>query len=78
MAIDNRYPERQYEWFVRKVVEKIDAYQDDGKGLTLTPEDKVRQAKNVTDLFMEGEGLDLTDENAVKLAAIVVVGSEED
>lgn len=64
--------EHRYEWFVRRVVEHIDRYQDQGIGQDLTPEAKVNQAKLLTDGFMEtSEGIELSDENAVRLAAII-------
>lgn len=68
-------PDRQHEWFVRQVVETISRYQDDGKGLSLTPEEKVTAAMRTTYSMEEAGPMVLDEEGAVWLAAIIVAGS---
>lgn len=70
-------PDRQHEWFVRRVVDAIDRYQDQGRALSLTPEQKVTRAMRSTYSFEADEPMDLTEEVAVFVAALIVV-SEED
>ncbi len=69
---------RQYEWFVRQVVEQIGRYEDDGH-TPQTPEDKVGRAKRWTDALMDTEeGMDLASEdNVLKVAAMIVAMHED-
>lgn len=73
-------PNPQYEWFVRQVVEAINKYQDDGKALDLSPEDKIGRAMRLS-WYMAQAGDDdfwTEGENAIYTAALCIVPMRED
>jgi len=68
---DHLQPSRQEQEFVRRVVKKVELFQH-----TMTPEMVVGFAYRLCDSLIHSEdGMALTDENAVKVAAIMVVSS---
>lgn len=59
----------RYQSFVRRIVCELERPEFPN---TLSPTERVTSAKSLTDAFLDSDdGLDLTDENAVKLAAIL-------
>lgn len=62
----------RYQSFIRRIVDEL----TNQPAFTnpLTPEQRVGTAQRLTDAFLQSEdGMDLTDDNAIKLAAIIAV-----
>jgi hypothetical protein len=65
----------RYEEFVRQVVDELDRPEFPNG---LTAEERVGCAHRLTDAFLDSEdGLDLTDESAMKLAALIAAMDQD-
>lgn len=67
----------RYQSFLRRIVDELTNQRVFAN--PLTAEQRVGAAKRLTDVLLASDdGLDLTDDNAVKLAAIIAVGVSDD
>lgn len=62
----------RYQSFIRKVVDNL---AEPELPNALTAEERVNAAVTITNVFLEDEGLDLSAENAVKIAAIIAAAA---
>jgi hypothetical protein len=65
-------PDQQHEQFVRQAVNVLSRYQDDGKAVGMTPEEKVTAVMRTTYALEATGGLDLSEDNAGVVAATIV------
>lgn len=70
-------PDKQHQWFIRLAVEAVDKYQDGGRAPDLSPEDKIARVMRTIYAFEATEPIELTEELAVYVAALVVIGEED-